>query len=723
MLSCMVRLRQVLALALVALGCGDDDGDGATDAAIDAEVDMFRDYTPEPFEPTDATRAYCPRDDVDAIEERITEILSTLSVREKVALMHGDRLALVDGVWLVEGNERVGLPGLGMLDGPRGLSSFTGKTATAFPVAILRGATWDTALEERVGAAMGRELRSGGADVILAPTINLLRHPRWGRTQETYSEDTHHLGSMGVAFIRGVQSEGVLASAKHYAVNSIEDTRHEVDVQIEERTLREVYLPHFRRAVQEAQVGSVMSAYNKVNGDWCDQSTHLLREILKDEWQFQGFVESDWILGTHGAATSVRAGLDIEMPNAAEFRRLPAQVADGELDEAFLDDAVRRIARAQLCYDLADRERGDDPSARETAEHLALAREVAARGMVLLKNEGRPPARAPLPLAAGGSYVVTGPLATVENIGDEGSSSVEPSDVVTALEGLMARGDVTHVTDVTADSSVVGAADAVIVVAGLAADDEGEASIGAGDRETLALPAEQLALIAEVVALNDSVVLVLEGSGPLLLGDTLDDVSALLWAGYPGSAGGDALADVLYGDVAPSGRLPFSWPLADADLPEFDNESLVVSYGYLHGYRHLQSEGTAPRFPFGFGLGYTTFAFEAIRTDAATLASGATLTIEVDVTNEGAVAGRATVQVYVSVEGSAVARAPNDLRAFAPIDLEAGATGTATMTIAADDLRYWDEDSGAWVLETTDYTLHAGANVETLPLSATVTVP
>ncbi len=278
-------------------------------------------------------------------------------------------------------------------------------------------------------------------------------------------------------------------------------------------------------------------------------------------------------------------------------------------------------------------------------------------------------------------------------------------------------------TDVAADAATVGAADAVIVVAGLAAADEGEASIGAGDRETLALPAEQLALLAEITALNDTVVLVLEGSGPLLLGDALGDVEALLWAGYPGSAGGDALADVLFGDVSPSGRLPFSWPVADADLPAFDNESVVVSYGYLHGYRHLQAAGTAPRFPFGFGLGYTTFTFDAIRADATEIASGDTVTVEVDVTNDGAVAGRATVQLYVGVEGSAVPRAPNDLRAFAQLDLEPGATGTATLTLAADDLRHWDEDAGAWVLEATSHTLRAGPNAETLPLSAAVTAP
>lgn len=683
------------------------------------EVDMGpRDYEPDPFEPTDATRAYCPAGEVDAIEARITEILRTLSVEEKVSLMHGERVALVDGVWRVEGNERVALPGLGMLDGPRGLSSFTGKTGTAFPVAILRGAAWDPALEERVGAAMGRELASAGANVLLAPTINLVSHPRWGRSQETYSEDTHHMGAMGVAFIRGVQSEGVMASAKHYAANNIDDTRHEVDVQIDERTLREVYLPQFRRAVRDAQVASVMSAYNSINGDWADQNTHLLRDILKGEWEFQGFVESDWLLGTHGGGESVRAGLDIEMPARNRFRSVPGEVERGELDESFLDDAVRRIARAQLCYELGPHEPTDDASARETPEHLALAREVARRGIVLLHNVTVGDELA-LPLDPTETVVLTGPLAEVDNIGDEGSSSVIASDVVNALEGLGAVGDVTLVADPGSDPDAVSGADAVVVVVGLVAEDEGEASVGAGDRDSLALPAEHVALIAEVTALSDRVIVVLEGSGPLLVDGLLDDIEGLVWAGYPGSRGGEALADVLYGDHAPSGRLPVSWPMAEADLPPFDNVSDSVTYGYLHGYRHLAAEGTEPLFPFGFGLSYTRFSYEAIRVGATDIGEGESVTVEVDVTNEGDVDAFTTVQLYVAMPESEVMRAPYDLRAFATVEVAAGATVTATMALQARDLAYWDD---GWTLEPGDVLLQAGPSSAERPLEATLTV-
>ena len=699
------------------LGCGDDDVDPA-DMATEEDLGP-RNYEPDPFEPTDATRAYCPADDVEAIEARITEMLRTLTVAEKVSLMHGARVAPRDGVWRVEGNEGVGLPGLSMLDGPRGLSAFADKNGTAFPVAILRGATWDPELEERVGAAMGRELASAGANVLLAPTLNLVSHPRWGRSQETYSEDTHHMGTMGVAFIRGVQSEGVMASAKHYAANNIEDTRHDVDVQIDERTLREVYLPQFRRAVQEAQVASVMSAYNSVNGDWADQSAPLLRDILKGEWAFQGFVESDWILGTHGSAESVSAGLDIEMPARNRFRTLAREVEDGTLEERALDDAVRRIARAQLCYELPPHEPVDDPSARETSEHLALAREVARRGLVLLQNEtvGGEPA---LPLDPAGSYVLTGPLAEVDNTGDEGSSSVLPTDVVNAFEGLSARADVTLVADPSADPGAVSAADAVIVVVGLVAEDEGEASVGAGDRDSLDLPPAHAALIAEVAALSDRVIVVLEGSGPLLVDGLLGDVEAVLWAGYPGSEGGEALADVIYGDHAPSGRLPVSWPRAEADLPPFDNVSETVTYGYLHGYRHLAAEGTDPLFPFGFGLSYTTFSFDAIRLARAELAEGETVAVEVDVTNTGDADAFTTVQLYAAMPDSSVMRAPFDLRAFATVEVGAGETATATLTLDARDLAHWDGEG--WTLEPGDVLLQAGPDSASRPLEATLSV-
>lgn len=723
-----------LVIAVAALGaCGDDGGSPADGGTTGDAGDAGPAHVVEPFEPTPATRAYCGDADDDAIERRITELLTELSLEEKVQLMYGSSLGVSDGTWRVPGNERLGIPGFHMLDGPRGVSSMSGKRATAFPVGMMRGATWDPELERRVGAAMGREARSAGADVLLAPTINILRHPRWGRSQETYGEDTHHVGVLGAAFIEGVQSEGVLASAKHFVANSIENTRHEVDVTLDERTLREIYLPQFRRAVVDARVASVMSAYNSVNGLHADMNAHLLSEVLREDWQFAGFVESDWIAGTHSTVESVEAGLDLEMPTGLYFDDLARKVRQGELSEHVVDRSVRRLLRAQLCFGLDERERvTDDPGQRETPEHLALAREVATGGIVLLRNEppGGAGAAPLLPLGDGpSSIVVLGRAADVENIGDEGSSAVAPTDVVTALGGLRERAGasttVTHVEGATLDAegeAAVTAADAVIVVTGLLAEDEGEATIAAGDRADLAVPAAEVALIEAVAALNPAVVVVLEGGSAFTTASFDTEVAALLHAFYPGSEGGHALAAVLFGDAAPSGRLPFSMPEREADLPPFDNESLSVTYGYYHGYRHLHREGTPARYPFGFGLTYTTFAYSGLTLSAISLPEDGTLEATVTVENTGPVAATETVQLYVAVPGSSIERAPQDLRGFAQVELAPGESREVTLALPVEELAHWDVDTGAWRVERTDYEVRIARDAESPELTATFAV-
>ncbi len=729
----MRRLAIWLALALLGCAPAAAASDAGPDATLDAPLpDGGRTYVPDPFAPTPDTIAYCQGHDDATIEARITALLAELSLDEKLAMMHGASVGVIDDTWLVEGNARTGIPGFHMLDGPRGVSSFTHLRATAFPVAMMRGATWDPELEERVGQAIAVEIRSAGADVVLAPTMNVLRHPRWGRAQETYSEDTVHMGALALAFVRGVQSEGVLASAKHFAGNSIEDTRHSVNVVMDERTLREIYLPHFRRVVVEGHVASVMSAYNQVDGLFCDEQPHLLTDILRGEWGFAGFVESDWLLGTHADVASVRAGLDIEMPALSHFRALPGAVARGDLDEHELDVSVRRILRAELCFDLdalPPRPRGtiiDDPSQRETLEHLALAEEVARRGIVLLRNEA---AALPIAGATTGSIVVLGRNADEENIGDRGSSGVEPTDVITALEDLTARAlaptTVTLVPGTTLDAAAeatVRASDVAIIVTGLDENDEGEGDIAAGDRASLEIPAEDVALIHAVAAIHDRVIVVLEGGGPLLTRSWENEVEAILVAFYPGTRGGDAIAELVFGDYAPSGRLPFSMPVQEADLPPFDNVSPTVTYGFFHGYRHLAHEGISPAYPFGFGLTYTTFAYSNLVLSTDTLAAGGSLTATVTVTNAGARTAIETVQLYVATVGSRVERAPEDLRGFAQVELDAGASADVTISLQAEDLAFWDEARASWELEAIDYELRVGAHAGDPQLTTVVHV-
>ncbi|MEW6271169.1 MAG: glycoside hydrolase family 3 C-terminal domain-containing protein [Thermodesulfobacteriota bacterium] len=661
------------------------------------------------------------RDPARPVEERVEDLLRRMTLAEKVEQMSGLQMESIDGLYHTPANARLGIPGFRMVDGPRGVRA--GKT-TAFPVGMARGATFDPALERRVGEAIGVETLARGGNVVLAPVVNLLRHPRWGRAQETYGEDSHHLGVMGAAFVEGAQRH-VVASVKHYAVNSIENNRFTVSANLSERTLREVYLPHFRKTV-EAGVGSVMSAYNRVGGTWCSEHPLLLREILKGEWGFDGFVESDWIFGMHDTAASVRAGLDVEMPCAKVYgERLLAAVESGAVSEADVDDAVRRILRIMLRFGVFDGPLPLDPTIVACAEHAALAREVARKGIVLLKNDG---ALLPLDRASTRRIAVVGALAGERNLGDRGSSYVSPPYAVTPLAGLEERAhgftlDVVASDAPSADELArIAQADVAIVVAGLTSQDEGEGQITAGDRTRLELSDEHERLILDVARTNPRTVVVLEGGSAIVVERWVERVPALLMAWYPGMEGGHAIAEVLLGEVNPSGRLPITFARSEDQLPPWANDHDEVEYGFLHGYRLLDHAGEEPRFPFGFGLSYTSFAYRSLTLEADAIPRDGGLRARVEVANTGAVAGDEVVQLYVGAERSRVERAPRDLRAFARVHLAPGEAATVVLDVPAADLAYWDEDAHAWRLEDVEYTAWAGASSRDLPLRASFRV-
>lgn len=659
-------------------------------------------------------------------EARVDDLVSQMTLEEKVSQMAGDSgIMLPEGETLfnVPGVERLGIPPFKMADGPRGVGTVEG--ATTFPVGMARGATWDPGVEQRVGAAMGRELRAAGGNVLLAPTINILRHPSWGRSQETYGEDVHHLSRMGVAFVEGVQ-QYVLANPKHYAANSIEDTRFGLDVTIDERTLREIYLPHFRAAVLEGGAASVMSAYNSVNGQFCGENEQLLNQILKTEWGFDGFVLSDWLFGTHSTLGSALNGLDLEMPVANVYgNRLLAAVRSGDVPESIIDDAVRRMVRKKLQHRL-DEPSDLDESVLANDEHLALAREAAIKGSVLLKNES-----SALPLDEGSltRIAVIGILADTPNTGDTGSSSTKPSFVVTPLQGIEeavgAGVTIDHVAKdmiESADAAVIEAADAAIVVTGLTAEDEGEGLIAAGDRVDLDLSAERIQLIKDVAAIHDRTIVVLEGGGAITMGGWLPDVEALLMVWYPGQMGGHAVADLLFGHANPSGKLPITFPTGLNQLPPFDNESLEVTYDYFHGYRYVDRNGSNPEFPFGFGLSYTTFTIDNLRSSQTQARTGDVVSFRADVTNTGTVAGEEVVQLYVSYPGSSVERAERELKGFAKVVLDPGETRTVQIDLPVNSLAYYDVTQQAWALEGLEHEVHVGTSSRDLPLSTTLSV-
>jgi len=673
-----------------------------------------------------------------AIEARIDGLIAQMTLDEKIAEKHGT--TSVNGLWVASELDRLGIPGYRMVDGARGVSSGTGY-ATAFPVASLRGATWDPALEERVGEAIGLEVAAKSGNVLLAPVLNILHHPRWGRAQETYGEDTFHMARMGVGFVRGVQ-EHVLANAKHYAAYSIENSRFGVNVVVDERTLREQYLPHFQAVVDEANVASIMTSYNQVNGSYSAQNEHLLHDILKGEWGFLGFVESDWLFGTQSTVPSALAGLDIEMPYANFFGAplLAAVDVDAGLDAGVdagvgavpldvIDASVRRILRRQFEYHLDAPAPRPPSSVVESPAHEALAQQVAEEGIVLLKNDA---AALPLDRSKVRSLAVVGALSATANLGDHGSSNVTPSITVTPLQGIQQAAGKVAIASVptdtlsTADTASVAAADAAVVVVGLTWADEGEFIPGTspGDRTSLTLSPAHIALVQAVSAANPRTIVVLEGSSAITVEGWIDGVKGLLHAFYPGVQGGTALAGILFGDVNPSGKLPVTVPVAEADLPPFDNTSAQVTYGFFHGYRYVDHDGTTPRFPFGFGLSYTTFSYENLKLSSTTLAPAldGSVTVNAEVRNSGSVAGDEIAELYVGANHSAVERAVRDLKGFQRIHLEAGQTKTVSFTLRARDLAYYDVTTSAWVVEPTDYTVSVGTSSRDLPLTTTLTV-
>lgn len=654
---------------------------------------------------------WCPEADLDAVDAEIDALLGELTLDEKVAWTAGRAVLFGPrGTWRAGGDEARGLPTFHMVDGPRGVHEATGP-ATAFPVAVARGATWDPDLERRVGEAIAREAEAKGANVLLAPTINVLRHPRWGRAQETYGEDPVHLGAMGTAFVEGAQAI-LPVTAKHLAANSIEDTRFDVDVTVPDAVLRETYLPAFRRVVEEGRVASIMAAYNSVNGAFAAENAPLLNEVLKEDWGFPGFVVSDWVFSQHTTVAAANAGLDLEMPAPKAFGPdLGDAVRNGDVEEAVVDGMIRRQLRVSRCWDLDDAEPADT-SAVGSPEHVALAREVAERSVVLLRNTA---ADAPwghtLPLPADG-WIVTGDLADQVNVGDEGSSDVEPTDAPLIADVLGRDRYRDAATFLAADTPE---ATAVVVVVGLTSDDEGEGWIGAGDRESLRLSEDDEALIAHAVATYDAAVVVLQGGGAVLVEDWLDDAAAVLATWYPGQEGAEALRRVLVGEVAPTGRLPVSFPRAEEDLPPFDNTSLEVAYGPLHGYRHLEATETTARFPFGFGLSYGTVVW----------APGVTLeappqptpddvvTVSVRLTAEDDQAPFETVQAYVTrplVPG--VQRPRTVLGGFTTAPLVQGEETEVTVHIALRDVARWDEAARRWVLDAGTYEVVVGRHAE-----------
>jgi beta-glucosidase len=656
--------------------------------------------------------------DAEDVDARARDLLDRLSVHERLHLLSGDG-TVIRGVRAMARDDepapyvagavaRLDLPGIRAVAGPRGAA--LGR-ATDFPVPIARAASFDPALEQRVGDAIGTECRALGANLVTGVCADPLRHPAWGRAQETFGEDTTLVGEMAAALVRGVQRH-VMACVGHLAGSATEDGRYAVDLSVDEDDLRDLVLPPFHRCV-EAGAAAVMTAAHRLNGVYCGDHHHLVTDVLKDEWGFDGFVMGDLLLGVR-SGRAVAAGLDLEMPFHWRFRSLGRLVRQGKVAEARVDDAALRVLRQQVRFaDRAARAERAEPGRHAPSRvagdaHRELAREVAERSMVLLRNEparlpatgavtaaASPVAEAVLPLDPGrvSSLAVLGDLATHPVTGDHGPGRVRAPSVVTLLDGLRAAGErwvinVSHLPgdDLDAARLAAAGADVAVVVAGLTHRDEGATSPlpwrrrrAGGDRRVLTLRPHDESLIRTAAAANLRTVVVLVGGSAIVTESWREQVGAVLMAWYPGMEGGHALARVLFGEAVPGGRLPCTWPRGAEQLPPFPGTARTVRLDPLHGYRLMQATGRPPAFPFGYGLSYTTFEFGRL---VAKRSWDGTVRLTVPVVNTGTRQGDEVVQVYLDEALGSDPRPLRTLRAFRRVSVPPGAMENVTFELA-----------------------------------------
>ena len=681
---------------------------------------------------------------------RAREIVSGLPLDRRIALLSGADM------WHTVGVPEAGVESVMVADGPHGLRKQSGSSggigfaaglpATCFPPAATLACSWDPALAGEVGRAIGEEARAAGVAVVLGPGLNLKRHPCCGRNFEYYSEDPLLSGRIAAGFVNGVQSVGIGACLKHFAVNNQESNRMVVDVIVDERTLRELYLAGFEIAVKEASPWTVMCAYNLVNGTYCADSHRLLTEILRDEWGFDGLVMSDWG-ATNDRAAGIAAGLDLEMPGSqgANDVAVRSAIAEGRLAEADVTEAAARVVALAL-QAAAARDAGASAHGQATDDgsgapggigfdadaHHALARRAAAESTVLLSNDGL------LPLAADQTIAVIGAMASEPRYQGTGSSQVTPTRLERALDAIRERAaDAGGVAYVPAYEPTTGdlldgalpeaiaaarAASVAIVLCGLPPTYESEGF----DRSNMRLPGGHDRLVEAVCAANPRTAVVLLGGSPM----------ELPWAGRPaailacylgGQAGGAAIADIVFGDAEPTGRLAETWPLALADVPadaNFPGAPRQVEYreGIYVGYRHFSTADAPVRYCFGHGLGYTAFEFGQVRLSADRVGAGEGVVATVPVTNVGERAGTTVVQIYVSDPVASVHRPSRELAGFARAHLEAGASAEVTIAIGSRAFQFWDAPTAEWQTEGGEFEVLAAASADDVRSRATLTV-
>lgn len=684
-------------------------------------------------------------------DAKIDSLVAQMTLEEKVGMLHGSTMFATAGV------ERLGIPELTMADGPLGVreeisldswapAGWDNDFATYYPAGGGLAATWNTELSYVFGNSVGEETIARDKDVLLSPAINIVRTPLGGRTYEYFTEDPFLNKKLTVPFIVGLQENDVAACVKHFAANNQETNRDFVDVQIDERALREIYLPAFEAAVKEAHAYSFMGAYNKFRGDYLCENSAMLNDLLRDEWGFEGIVISDWA-AVHDTKKALESGTDIEMGTPKPFNEyfyadaLIAAVKEGKIDEAVVDTSVKRILRMMFTFKSID-DKGRAKGSIDTEAHFKEAYDIAAESIVLLKNENN---LLPLNLKDVKSIAVIGNNATKKNALGGFGAGVKTHREVTPLEGLQNRlpkdiqinyakgyqekyssdekaklGDITlngPVTIKELDPEMLEAAlnaaknsDLAIIFAGSNRDYETEAS----DRASLALPFGQEELIQKVLAVNPNTIVVFIAGAPFDIKKISDQSNAVIWSWFNGSEGGNALADVILGTVNPSGKLPWTMPVKLEDSPAHatnsfpGDDTVVYEEGILVGYRWFDTKNITPLYPFGYGLSYSTFEFSDVKTDKNVYASDDIITINLALKNTNATEGKEVVQVYVSKPDSNIDRAAQELKGFKKINVPSGSSIKERISIPVQELAFYNVDTKSWEVEKGTYVIKVG---------------
>lgn len=702
-----------------------------------------------------------------SFDAEIDKLVAQMTLEEKIGMLHGNSMFSTGGV------KRLGIPELKMADGPLGVreeinrdnwgaAGWTNDFATYYPASGALAATWNTKMAYTFGNSVGQEMRARDKDMLLSPAINIVRTPLGGRTYEYSTEDPFLNKKMAVPLIVGLQDNDIMACVKHFAANNQETNRDFVDVQIDERTLREIYLPAFEAAVKEANAYSIMGAYNKFRGDYLCENDYVLNTILRDEWGFKGVVVSDWA-AVHSTVKTLKNGLDIEMGTPKPFNeffladKLIAAAKAGEISEAEIDKHVKRILNVLFQVKaMGTEQKNRVKGSIATEAHYQDAYKIASEAIVLLKND-----KNVLPLKLNGikSIAVIGNNATKKNALGGFGAGVKTKREITPLEGLQNRlpasikinyaegylerydkrnagnlGNITANGPVTIDQldpaklqEAIEAAknsDMAIVFAGSNRDYETEAS----DRRNLNLPFAQEELIDKVRAVNPNTIVVIIAGAPFDIVDLSQKSPTLVWSWFNGSEGGNALADILLGKINPSGKLPWTMPKKIEDSPAHATNSFpgdkTVNYaeGILVGYRWFDTKKIEPLYPFGFGLSYTSFAFDNAKTDKKAYTEKETISVSITVKNTGKMDGQEVVQLYSSKSDSKIERAAQELKGFQKVLVTAGKSEIVTLQVPVKELAYYNVETKKWTVESGNYTLKLGNSSRDIQKEVVVTI-